>query len=209
MQSDVLGSRRVETISKCAPHVSNMHSTRKGRANGRLATESDYGGQRSIPSRTGRDRSLDPIIRLSCKSAIGPPLPCRMHVRHMRRTFRYRLYPTRSQDIALHGQVDEACRLYNAALEERRSAWKAHNKALTYYDQASQLKTIRACGDSGVANFSASQDVLRRVDRTFAAFAAFFAGLKTGQRTGHPRFKPRGRYRSLTFPSWRDGCRLT
>src|SRR6266852_5196608 len=25
------------------------------------------------PSRTGRDRSLDPIIRLSCKSAIGPP----------------------------------------------------------------------------------------------------------------------------------------
>lgn len=39
-------------------------------------------------------------------------------------TFRYRLYPNREQDAALNAQVDEACRLYNAALQERRDAWK-------------------------------------------------------------------------------------
>ena len=44
----------------------------------------------------------------------------------MRRTYRYRLYPTRAQGAALNTQVDEACRLYNAALDERRSAWRMH-----------------------------------------------------------------------------------
>src|SRR5919202_3967656 len=57
----------------------------------------------------------------------------RIDVLGMRRSFRYRAYPTRSQDRALHSQVDEACRLYNAALEERRSAWRAQRRGLTYY----------------------------------------------------------------------------
>ena len=124
----------------------------------------------------------------------------------MRRSFRYRVYPTRSQDRALHSQVDEACRLYNAALEERRSAWQAQRRVLTYFDQGSQLKHIRAAGDCGVANFSACQDVLRRVDRTFRAF---FTRLSAGAHPGYPRFKPRQRYNSLTWPSWGDGCRIT
>jgi hypothetical protein len=39
------------------------------------------------------------------------------------------------------------------------------------------LKAIRAAGDVGVANFSACQNVLRRVDKTFAAF---FRRVKAG-----------------------------
>ena len=102
-----------------------------------------------------------------------------MNVRGMRRAYRYRLYPTRVQAAALHQQVDEACRLYNAALDERRSAWRMSGISLRYLDQARQLKAIRAAGDVGVANFSACQDVLRRVDKTFAAF---FRRLKAGQK---------------------------
>ncbi|HYW89384.1 MAG TPA: transposase [Chloroflexota bacterium] len=123
----------------------------------------------------------------------------------MRRTFKYRLYPTHAQDAALHAQVDEACRLYNAALDERRSAWRMHGKSISYLGQANQLKAIRAAGDVGVANFSACQDVLRRVDKTFAAF---FHRLKAGQKAGYPRFRSRSRYDSLTWPSWGDGCAL-
>lgn len=125
----------------------------------------------------------------------------------MRRTYRYRLYPTRAQDAALHAQVDEACRLYNGCLQERRDAWRMNHVRLGYYDQAAQLKAIRAEGHLSVANFSACQDVLRRVDKTFKAF---FARVKRGEaKGGYPRFKPRQRYDSLTFPSWGDGCRLT
>jgi len=123
----------------------------------------------------------------------------------VRHTYKYRLYPTRVQAAALHGQVDEACRLYNAALDERRSAWRMNRIDLRYLDQANQLKAIRAAGDVGVANFSACQDVLRRVDKTFAAF---FRRIKAGEKPGYPRFRSRARYDSLTWPSWGDGCAL-
>lgn len=123
----------------------------------------------------------------------------------MRLTYRYRLYPTNLQDHILDQQLDEACRLYNAALEERRSAYRITKRSLTYYDQANQLKAIRADGDLGVANFSCCQEVLRRVDR---AFQAFFRRVKAGQRPGYPRFRSRHRYDSLTFPSLGDGCQI-
>src|SRR5712692_9337574 len=122
----------------------------------------------------------------------------------MRRTFKFRGYPTRAQAAALHGQLDEGCRLYNAALEERRAAWRMNGTSLNYYEQANQLKAIRAAGDVGVANFSACQDVSRRVDKTFAAF---FRRVKAGEKEpGYPRFRSRSRYHSLTWPSWGDGC---
>ena len=123
----------------------------------------------------------------------------------MRRTYRYRLYPTRRQAAALGAQVDEACRLYNAALDERHSAWRMNGVSLRCLDQANQLKAIRAAGHLGVANFSACQDVLRRVERTFAAF---FRRVKAGEQPGYPRFRSRSRYDSLTWPSWGDGCTL-
>jgi putative transposase len=123
----------------------------------------------------------------------------------MRRTFRYRAYPNRLQSEALDAQLGEACRLYNGALQERRDAWRQARRSVSYYEQANQLKAIRADGNVGVANFSACQDVLRRVDKTFRAF---FSRLKAGRKAGYPRFRSRRRYDTLTFPAYGDGCRL-
>ena len=123
----------------------------------------------------------------------------------MRKTFRYRLFTTRLQSEALAEQLGEACRLYNAALQERRDAWK-QRISINYYDQANQLKDIRASGDLGLANFSCCQDVLRRVNKTFQAF---FRRVKRGEKAGYPRFKSRRRYDSITFPSYGDGIKLT
>src|SRR3954466_16306737 len=123
----------------------------------------------------------------------------------MRRTYRYALYPTRVQAAALDGQLHEACRLYNGALQERRDAWKLAHRSVNYYEQANQLREIRAAGHLDLANFSACQDVLRRVDKTFAAF---FRRVKAGQTPGYPRLRSQRRYDSLTFPSYGDGCRL-
>jgi len=41
----------------------------------------------------------------------------------MRKTFKYRLYPTKAQAESLGVQLSEACRLYNAALQERIEAY--------------------------------------------------------------------------------------
>jgi putative transposase len=123
----------------------------------------------------------------------------------LRKNFKYRLYPTEAQSSALNGQLAEACRLYNAALQERRDAYRIARKSLGYCDQANQLKEIRAAGDLALANFSCCQDVLRRVDKTFNAF---FGRVKNGRTPGYPRFRPVSRYDSITFPSYGDGCKL-
>jgi putative transposase len=124
----------------------------------------------------------------------------------MRKTYKYRLFPTDAQHRALEAQLGEACRLYNAALQERREAYQKRGVSLNYYDQANQLKAIRQAGALDLANYSACQDILRRVEKTFKAF---FRRVKAGQKAGYPRFKSRRRFDSYTFPSYGDGCRLT
>ena len=124
----------------------------------------------------------------------------------MRLSYKFRLYPTIAQVAALTHQLREACDLYNCALEERIGAWKTCRKSINYYDQANQLKEMRAEGLIGLANYSCCQDVLRRLNKTFAAF---FARIKRGEKAGFPRFKPSRRYDTLTFPSYGDGCKLT
>jgi putative transposase len=123
----------------------------------------------------------------------------------MRKTFQYRLYPTKAQIAFLDQQLGEACDLYNCALQERRDAWQTCRVSLNYYDQAKQLKPMRHEGLIGLANFSCCQDVLRRVDKTFCAF---FKRNKKGRKAGYPRFKPFHRYDSITFPTYGDGCKL-
>lgn len=123
----------------------------------------------------------------------------------MRRTFKYRLYPTATQQELLRQQLSEACRFYNAALQERRDAYRSHQRSLNYYDQAKQLKEIRASGDLGLANYGCCQEVLKRIDK---AFKAFFGRVKQGGQAGFPRFKSHRRYDSMTFPRHGDGNKL-
>ena len=123
----------------------------------------------------------------------------------MQKAYRYKLYPTRRQAEALTAQLTEACTLYNACLQERRDAYRKAHTSLNYYDQANQLKAIRSAGHLGLANFSACQDVVRRVDKTFKAF---FGRVQRGEKAGYPRFKSRARFDSYTFPSYGDGCKV-
>ena len=105
----------------------------------------------------------------------------------------------------LDDQLAEACRLYNAAVQERRDAWNMRKTSLTYYQQANQLRHIRAAGDLTLANYTSCQDVLRRVDN---AYHAFFRRVKAGQKPGYPRFKSVTRFHSYTFPKYGNGCKL-
>ena len=118
----------------------------------------------------------------------------------MRFAYKYPLYPNQAQVRFLENQL-----LYNAALQERRDAWKVCRKSIHYYDQAKQLKPMREEGLLGLANFSCCQDVLRRLDKTFQAF---FARVRRGEKPGFPRLCSFRRYDSITFPSYGDGCRL-
>ncbi|WP_253718993.1 helix-turn-helix domain-containing protein, partial [Thermus scotoductus] len=61
----------------------------------------------------------------------------------MRKAFKYRLYPTKPQVKDLE-QTLELCReLYNAALQERRDAYKKAGKSVGLYQQKRYLPQIR------------------------------------------------------------------
>ncbi len=113
------------------------------------------------------------------------------------RTFKYRIYPTKRQVATLEGQLAICCELYNAALQERRDAWRLSRKRITRFDQRYQLVEIRASrSDVAAISEAALDDVLARVDK---AFKAFFLRVKRGEKAGYPRFRSFRRYDSMTF----------
>ena len=115
----------------------------------------------------------------------------------MRRVYRYRLYPTRMQDAAMHETLERLRELYNAALQERRDAYRAAGKAPTCYEQQKSLIEVREVRPEYRAiHTHLLQDALTRLDR---AYAAFFRRCKAGETPGYPRFKGRGRYHTFTF----------
>lgn len=116
----------------------------------------------------------------------------------LRRTFKYRLYPTRAQVETLDRHLALCCELYNAALQERRDAWRMAGIHVSFSQQSTQLPLIKADRPELAEVYSqALQDVLHRVDK---AFAGLFRRVKAGEKPGYPRFRSRRRYDSLTYP---------
>ena len=120
----------------------------------------------------------------------------------------YRLYPTPKQAGAMADLLRSHQQLYNAALEERISAWSKAGKSISYADQCKSLTLLRKELPEwrDAANCSSQQMTLRRLDK---AFAAFFRRIKAGQTPGFPRFKSLGRFSGFSFKSHGDGWRFT
>lgn len=126
-----------------------------------------------------------------------------MKTETMNRSYRYRLYPTRGQARALEGQLDFACDLYNAALEQRRTAFRYHGKSVRLGEQGRELTEARRDGPK--MNYACQEMVLQRLD---LAFQAFFRRVSRGEAPGFPRFKPRQRYNTLTWRAGQGGAVL-
>jgi putative transposase len=125
----------------------------------------------------------------------------------MRRAYKFRAYPTRRQERCARALLDAHRHLYNAALEERREAWR-HGVTIRYGDQSAQLVEIRRADPDGQGrwSFTSQQQTLRRLDR---AFQGFFLRVRSGRRVGYPRFKTAARWDSVDCVDgdgarWRD-----
>jgi len=124
----------------------------------------------------------------------------------VRRAYKFRIYPTAGQASRAAQCLRDHQQLYNAALEERREAWRMRKVGIRYGQQSAQLKEIRGLDpDQGRWSFSSQQATLRRLDK---AMAAFYRRCKAGEkRAGYPRFKALDRWDSVEWPSDGDGCR--
>ncbi len=124
----------------------------------------------------------------------------------MRKAFKFRLYPNRDQERELGVMIETHRRLYNAALEQRKSAYEDDKISVNYNYQSAWFKNMRLANPwYANTNFSSSQATLRRLDK---AYRAFFRRAKEGGKPGYPRFKANGRFDSVEFPAYGDGIRL-
>lgn len=126
----------------------------------------------------------------------------------MVRVYRYRLYPTRAQDVALRETLYRLRELYNACLQERRDSYRKFGVTISGYQQMAELREVRHLRPEYKAiHVHLLQDAITRLDR---AYRAFFRRCKSGETPGFPRFKGRGRYRTFTFKDAknRNGVRL-
>src|SRR3990172_961866 len=127
----------------------------------------------------------------------------------MRKTFKYRINPTKAQRTKLN-QTLETCRLaYNSTLNLRRYAWEVEQKSLSLYDTNKVLTGWKAANpELSEVHSQVLQNVQERVD---LAYKAFFRRVKAGEKPGFPRFKSATRYDSFTFKQsgFKLGERLT
>ena len=116
------------------------------------------------------------------------------------RTYKYRIYPSKSQRRKLQGALD-ACRwVYNQTLEVRKTAWEERKESLSLYD-TQKLLTVWKAEHEWLAEQAHSQVLQNTSARVDLAFKAFFRRLKAGaEKVGYPRFRGVHRYASFTFP---------
>jgi putative transposase len=99
------------------------------------------------------------------------------------------------------------CELYNAALEERRGAWKWERRSVSYFDQTRTLTTLRELRPEVLEHgVTVCRGTLKRLDR---AFCAFYRRCRAGQTPGFPRFISEGaqfvkRGAEGSFGSWTE-----
>jgi putative transposase len=129
-----------------------------------------------------------------------------MEQQTVRKTFKYKLCPTPEQDRVLDRSLTLCRHVYNAAVEERREAWRMRGISVTYYQQKAELPGIKAAlPEYGEMHSQVLQDVVLRVE---CAFQVFFRRVQNGEKPGYPRLHGRIRYNSLTYPQFGNGAML-
>jgi putative transposase len=124
----------------------------------------------------------------------------------LRKAYKYKLQPTAAQERVLDETLWRCRVLYNTALEQRIFLWKQRGVSYTRYEQAAELKDLRAAlPEYATIHSHVLQDVLARLDKTYQAF---FRRVETGQTPGFPRFQARNRYHSFTYIEYGNGARL-
>ncbi len=107
---------------------------------------------------------------------------------------------TKAGHVRLDEVLRQQCLLYNAALEERREAYRLAGETVTCYAQCRSLTAVRADFPDieGALDRRIQVGTLKRLDK---AMTAFFRRLKAGETAGYPRFKSSRRWRTLELYS--------
>lgn len=121
----------------------------------------------------------------------------------LKKTYKYRLYPTKTQQGILEEHLSLCRWLYNHFLEEKRILYKKNKTKVTRFDQIKKIPRLKKDKpELGKVYSQTLQDVVRRLDKAFQNFFRRIKENKQGrrQKPGYPRFKGYWRYDSLVYP---------
>ena len=108
------------------------------------------------------------------------------------------VYPTVEQAAVLDRQLSLCRTLYNAALEQRISAYRK-GVSVTYNMQQNELTSVKRDNpEYSVVHSQVLQDVLHRLDKAFKNF--FRRVREKAGKADFPRFRSCDRYDSITYP---------
>lgn len=108
------------------------------------------------------------------------------------------LSPSPSQKKAIGKQLEEHRSLYNTCLSKKSLAWKDEKRNVSCFDLIkSEVRILKSSG--AISNYSSLQQTVRRLDKAYQSF------FKKG---GFPRFKSKDRFRTISYGSYGDGCKI-
>jgi putative transposase len=117
---------------------------------------------------------------------------------YMRKTFKYRIYPTAKQKTLLEKVLEECRWLHNQLICQKKMLWETAKESIGLYDQQAYAKEL--CKTRPALDEVHSQVVQQVAVRVDLAFKAFFRRCKVGEAPGYPRFRGEGQYHSFTYP---------
>ncbi|NCO80438.1 IS200/IS605 family element transposase accessory protein TnpB [bacterium] len=126
-----------------------------------------------------------------------------MYKQILKKTYKYRLYPTERQQDILEKQLSLCRWLYNHFLEERKTLYEKSKTKITCFDQIREIPELKkGKPELGEVYSQTLQDVVRRLDKAFQNFFRRVKKNKNGekQNPGYPRFKGYWRYDSIVYP---------
>ncbi|TQD23512.1 RNA-guided endonuclease TnpB family protein [Methanolobus vulcani] len=116
----------------------------------------------------------------------------------MRKTYKFRIYPTKPQQKQMERSLELCRQVYNRTLAERKTAYEERGETLSKYTLNKLLPEWKKEKPEYKEVFSQTlQEVQERVD---LAFKHFFRRVRNGEKPGYPRFKGKGWYDSFTYP---------
>jgi putative transposase len=138
----------------------------------------------------------------------------------MRTAYQYRLRPNKVQAIQMQEWLELLRRQYNYRLAERFNWWEQNRCDINacplicylpelkdnpdFYSQKRDLVNSKVLfAEYKTVHSQVLQNCIERVNKTFERW---LRGDSNGKKSGRPRFKGVGRYRSITFPQVKQDC---
>lgn len=134
-----------------------------------------------------------------------------MYKQILKKTYKYRLYPTERQQDILEKQLSLCRWLYNHFLEERKTLYEKSKTKITCFDQIREIPELKkGKPELGEVYSQTLQDVVRRLDKAFQNFFRRVKKNKNGekQNPGYPRYLIKSEEKLSQIQRWHSRKKL-